>query len=281
MVIGHRKNREWLEAMREGNAVPHTLLFLGQKGVGKSEFALRCAQWLRQDSVSFEEIIRENSSGFDPDILSFHDLVIADARALRSQISQTPFRGAVRVVLIHAVESINTETANALLKVLEEPTSRTLFILMSTNEKRVLSTIRSRAVSFYFAPVATDSIRAALPTSSIEDIVVWWDHKPSIAQELLADQEKQDSVRRMVRDAALFLQGDLNTRFQLVEQYCSGGLGEDFFHAVLLTARKKGVSRTTYHTLQQGVGIFQKVRTSTVNMPLVLRSFSLRETHRV
>src|SRR3546814_13903369 len=66
--------------------------------------------------------------------------------------------GEWRVIIVDAVDDLETDGANALLKTLEEPPAKTLFLLVSHSPGRLLPTIRSRCRTLRFQPVARDAM---------------------------------------------------------------------------------------------------------------------------
>lgn len=89
-------------------------------------------------------------------------IVVNQIRALSGFVGIGTHRQGARVVLLDSVEAMNLNAANALLKMLEEPTPNTLFILVSRNLGRVLPTIRSRCRMLIFPKPAAAPARAWL-----------------------------------------------------------------------------------------------------------------------
>lgn len=77
-------------------------------------------------------------------------IVIDQIRNLRDKLGVTAHQNGTRVVLIDPAEAMNTNTANALLKLLEEPPAETLFLLITSAPRRLLPTIRSRCQQWSF-----------------------------------------------------------------------------------------------------------------------------------
>ena len=80
--------------------------------------------------------------------------LVGQVTAMRSEIFNTSLSAEGRAVLLYHVERMNEESANALLKVMEEPPEGVLFLLTADSLASVLPTIRSRCVSFAVAPVS-------------------------------------------------------------------------------------------------------------------------------
>ena len=125
-----------------------------------------------------------------------------EARGIIQAISFKAFEGVYKVVLIWLPEYLHITAANALLKVVEEPSPRTLFLFVSIYPDRVIDTIHSRAQQIYI-PAFTDQ---ALSTM--------------LLQKHPLDQEQLGQIR-------LLADGNLNKAFKLVENM-AGGYFDDF-----------------------------------------------------
>ena len=89
-------------------------------------------------------------------------IVVDDVRDIRNFISLTPAENGYRVVIIDGAEDMNKNAANALLKMLEEPPPRTVFLLVSHAPGRLLPTIRSRCRTLPLHPLRDDTLTALL-----------------------------------------------------------------------------------------------------------------------
>tara|TARA_Y100001936_G_C16088933_1_gene684303 strand:- start:1108 stop:2163 length:1056 start_codon:yes stop_codon:yes gene_type:complete len=91
-------------------------------------------------------------------------------RALSDVINMSSHRNGYKIILIRPVESMNIAAANALLKNLEEPTPQTLFILVTNNSYKVLSTIRSRCKQINMPVPSFDLAKIWLQDKGVKDI---------------------------------------------------------------------------------------------------------------
>jgi len=156
-----------------------TLMFYGPPGLGKATLALEFAQSL---VCSSEERpcgecygCRAFGNLKSPDLIIISDIKpqpgkprpdefyniegdltikISQIRELQAELSKSPFEFKRRVVIIMNIENANLESQNALLKVLEEGSKDTIFILISSKPTFVLPTIRSRAIKVRFSPLS-------------------------------------------------------------------------------------------------------------------------------
>lgn len=87
---------------------------------------------------------------------------VDEAQDIVKKLSLKSYEGGYKIMLIWMAEKMNGPAANKLLKLLEEPPAKTVFILIVEDEEQLLQTIRSRCQTLHFPPLAEDAIRAAL-----------------------------------------------------------------------------------------------------------------------
>ena len=175
---GNAELKTSVQQMLATRRLTHSVLLVGEAGLGTG-FAARCiaADYLypaggaaaeallrgeccravakagKRDSGTVETgIVREaiSVSGMG----SGGKYLVGQVTAMRSEIFNTSLSAEGRAVLLYHVERMNEESANALLKVMEEPPEGVLFLLTADSLAGVLPTIRSRCISFAVAPVS-------------------------------------------------------------------------------------------------------------------------------
>lgn len=94
----------------------------------------------------------EEKHEHSPDLfrLASNPITIDDVRALKIKASQSPLAGEFNVFLIESIENLSREAAAAMLKLLEEPPSRSVIIATTANTRAILPTIKSRLSAFRF-----------------------------------------------------------------------------------------------------------------------------------
>jgi DNA polymerase-3 subunit delta' len=176
------------EAVKSGR-IPQTILLAGPEGIGKATLARRFAAALlgggskiEQDDLSLpgnRELIAEREKwtsekraeeplffASHPDFLTFapegplRQLSIQQMRLLRERAPFKPLAGSHRVFLIDQLDRANEQSANSLLKVLEEPPPHLIIIVTVENVFDLLPTIRSRVVVFSMARLSDAEMRA-------------------------------------------------------------------------------------------------------------------------
>lgn len=194
-LIGNSRVKAVLKRMLVSDRLPGAMLFTGEEGIGKKLFALELARALNCRTPKDQEgcgvcsacvrIGRLNyPAGNDPDewmqiIWTDHPdvgLVVAPRRVLRvEQMRQIekeanfrPFEGKARVFLIDEADKLNDASANALLKVLEEPPRTSHVILITARPAMLLPTILSRCQMIRFSPLTPDEIESHLLKQQID-----------------------------------------------------------------------------------------------------------------
>lgn len=185
-MIGHGgAESAFLEAW-QGGRLHHAWLLAGPQGMGKAAFASRVARFLvTHGRVGGGEMLtlddagdtaagRLVEAGNHPEIILLQrqakdkskdlarNITIDQVRQMIRRLHLSLSLGNWRVVIIDAVDDLETDGANALLKTLEEPPAQTIFLLVSHSPGRLLPTIRSRCRTLRFQPVDRDVMTAWL-----------------------------------------------------------------------------------------------------------------------
>lgn len=161
------------EALARGR-LHHAWLLTGPQGVGKASFAYRAARWLlgaRADPAfgplgtdPDDPVARLVAAEAHPDLLVLEraadkkSIPVEEARRLPEFFSKAPALAPYRVAVIDAADDLNVNSANAVLKTLEEPPPRGVLLLVSHAPGRLIATIRSRCRRLAFAPWAEDRV---------------------------------------------------------------------------------------------------------------------------
>lgn len=179
MFHGNLKTVSMLNRFIVSQQLPQSVLLTGPTGVGKTTLAIQLSQNLlcsqRTDGTACGKCtscIRIASNEHpevaiiepDGDITKIWQLWTRSghAQGALDSLSYRPVLGAWRIVIITAAHTLNEESANSILKVLEEPPPYVQFFLCSTSQSAVLPTITSRCYSVPVPPIQTQSIAALL-----------------------------------------------------------------------------------------------------------------------
>jgi DNA polymerase-3 subunit delta' len=147
----------------DAKKLPKVLLLNGKKGIGKFTLIMHLINYIfsKNEKVPYntkEKILNINSFFYNSflkktlqDIILIQaeenkDIKINDIRALKSTLANSSLSDNPRFIIIDEVEFLNTNSVNALLKTLEEPSQNNFFILINNQQKKLLETISSRCL---------------------------------------------------------------------------------------------------------------------------------------
>ncbi|WP_137701512.1 DNA polymerase III subunit delta' [Marimonas lutisalis] len=183
----------FLEAYNSGR-LHHAWLLTGPRGVGKATLAWALARFLlatpeaddgglfgdappTPESIDIDPehpVARRIMAGSEPGLKHvtrspnpktgrMRDVIsVEDIRALTPFLTLSAAEGGRRVVIVDSADEMNTQAANALLKMLEEPPAKTVMFLVSHQPSRLLPTIRSRCRELRLVPLSAEDMRHAL-----------------------------------------------------------------------------------------------------------------------
>ncbi len=166
-ILGQDRAIDQLETSLASNRLPHALACVGPSGIGRALTAKRLAAWLLaggegsspQDWAQEQRLMSDRAH---PDFLDLSpddsmakpEIKVESARRLVNFMQQTPSRSPWRVAVVEQAEKLNRQAANGILKVLEEPPTSAIIILLVSDLEQVLPTIRSRVTALPFAPLS-------------------------------------------------------------------------------------------------------------------------------
>ena len=202
---------EFGEALHSGR-LHHAWLLVGHEGVGKATLAYRLAREVLargEDGTpnapidADHPVFRKVAGLGHPNLLlirrSWNDktkrysqwIGVDEVRRLRSFLGHSAGETGWRVVVVDRADDLNQNAANALLKALEEPPRRTLFLLVATAEGRIPVTIRSRCRTLRVTALPSDELEGAVRAAIERD-----EHEVDAETLSVALELSQGSVRR-------------------------------------------------------------------------------------
>lgn len=205
-LIGHEKILAFFTKVKEQNKLSHAYCFVGPESVGKKYFAQILGAELLQTSLAklhthpdFCLVAQEYN---EKEEKTNKDVNIAQIRNLRSFLSQSPYLGKYKIAIIDNAEKMNSEAANALLKILEEPSPNTILFLITANETMLPGTITSRAQTLYFAPLAKEVLLKWLENFQTNlnktELISWSNGLPGKLKNWLTDPESFADYKKEV-----------------------------------------------------------------------------------
>ena len=189
-LIGNAEVKESLRRLLAGGRLPSSLLFTGERGIGKKLFALELAKALNCRTRVGVEACDECSSckrisnstfppftGADDNkermiwsehadvamVRPYKEIIrVPPMRELEREANFRPFEGAARIFIVEDADYMNLPAANALLKTLEEPPPTSRLILTTSNPTALPATVRSRCQVIWLGLIAADEIEQFL-----------------------------------------------------------------------------------------------------------------------
>jgi DNA polymerase-3 subunit gamma/tau len=166
-LVGQQHVTKTLANAIASNRVAHAYIFSGVRGVGKTTTArilakaLNCAAGPTIEPDNTCDSCREISAGTSLDVLEIDaasNRGIDQIRELREMVRYAPASSRYKVVILDEAHQLTDEASNALLKTLEEPPERVVFILATTRAEDLVETIKSRAQLFQFRALTFQEI---------------------------------------------------------------------------------------------------------------------------
>lgn len=158
-IYGHDEVKRRLTCMLSKDLIGHALLFVGRDGIGKSLIADAIVADILARESSGEEHLRKFRSGRHPDVHYFRPEgksglhSVQSMRRLIEEIFMPPYEASRKVFIVYEADRMSAYSANALLKTFEEPSPRTIVILIGGSETTFLPTIVSRCRLVHFSPL--------------------------------------------------------------------------------------------------------------------------------
>ncbi len=193
-LTGNERVKQLLRRILEARRVPGAMLFAGEDAIGKKLFALEIARALNcraplgvegcgtcpscvrigkfnypqsSESDDWKGIIWSDHPDVGMVIAPKRVLLVEQMRLIEREANYRPYEGKARLFLIEDADKLNDPSANALLKVLEEPPHTSHIVLLTSRPAMLLPTISSRCQMIRFSPLSADEIEGHLVKNKI------------------------------------------------------------------------------------------------------------------
>ena len=185
-LFGHAEAESFLARSYRSGKGHHAILIEGPEGIGKATLAFRFANHVLHnpepavapeaiaDPSPASPITRQLAGGASHNLLHLSRpvdektgkvkafITVDEVRKAGKFLAQTSGTGNWRIVIIDPADDLNRNAANAILKILEEPPKRSLFLVLTHAPGKLLPTIRSRCLPLPLSPLSQDNLSAAL-----------------------------------------------------------------------------------------------------------------------
>lgn len=206
-ILGQEKATDYLKTLVKNDRVPGAFLFYGPAGVGKAKAALEFAKALNcldtsaraqgeacgvcanckaisqqtHPDVTFVDFLYQarltvkkdfESSSYEEELekelAKQQHINIDTVRSVTTKAQQKSVGNGYKVLIIDEAQTMQGSAANALLKFIEEPPAKTVWILITSKRTAMLRTILSRCQALAFAPLSQENIKQILQDNHLE-----------------------------------------------------------------------------------------------------------------
>src|SRR6201993_1989184 len=180
-LVGQAHVTETLQNAIRNNRVAHAYIFSGARGVGKTTAARILAKALNfvngptPEPCGVCDSCKEITTGSSLDVIEIDaasNRGIDQIRELREMVRYAPAGGRYKVVILDEAHMLTDEASNALLKTLEEPPDKVIFVMATTEPDNLADTIRSRSQHFHFRALSFAEIIDALEAICVKENLV-------------------------------------------------------------------------------------------------------------
>jgi DNA polymerase III subunit gamma/tau len=170
-LVGQSHVTETLANAIRNSRVAHAYIFSGARGVGKTTAArilakaLNCVNGPTAEPCGVCDSCKEIAAGTSLDVIEIDaasNRGIDQIRELREMVRYAPAAARSKVVILDEAHMLTGEASNALLKTLEEPPERVIFVMATTQPEDLVDTIRSRSQHFHFRALTFGEITSRL-----------------------------------------------------------------------------------------------------------------------
>ena len=160
VILGYDKNFDFFNNLITTKNFPKVILLTGDKGIGKSTFIFHFLHYLfnkknydfhKKEILSEDVFFIEFKRNLFPNIIYLNgadniSIKVENIRDIKNKLLKSPLNDNKRFIILDDVEIYNTQSINALLKMIEEPNKSNYFILINNKSKPIINTLKSRCI---------------------------------------------------------------------------------------------------------------------------------------
>ncbi|MBU4331550.1 DNA polymerase III subunit [Patescibacteria group bacterium] len=238
-IIGHKRILNFLEKSIKFQNLSHAYLFYGTGGLGKHSLATKFIQILQCENdkklpCGQCSMCQQVQKGIHPDVYFLKkeedkkNISIEQVRVLQRKLSMRSFAGSFKIALINEAEVLSREAWDSLLKTLEEPTPRTIIILITNSINVLPKTILSRSQLLRFLPAPSSQIidylthNLGIEPGQAEMLAQISLGKPGLAINFLQNPGLLENYQKSINDFLGILNSDMNQRMTSIDRLIPG-----------------------------------------------------------
>ncbi|MFA5029433.1 MAG: DNA polymerase III subunit delta' [Patescibacteria group bacterium] len=238
-ICGHKKIIEFLQLSITNRKIAQAYLFSGPAQLGKYSVAKKFIASIfcqgQSKIIPCNDCLhcRQLLNNIHPDVFFIKretdektgklrkDISVDQIRKLKGSLQQASLLDSYKVAIIPEAQYINGNSANALLKALEEPTAKTVIILITNDINKIPPTIVSRCQRLKFLPVASEQIRDYLKIKNIKEpdkLARLAANRPGLALTFWESEELRENHSFNVGKFLEIIDASTDRRFALAEE---------------------------------------------------------------
>jgi len=280
-TLGFEKIKSHFEKIIKFGALNHAYIFTGQEMIGKRIFALELADKL---SSSAGDTFNLNKIVIDPaDSDSGSSISIENIRNLKNNLSLSSYGGKYKVAIINDAHLMTAEAQNALLKILEEPSPSTIFILITANPTQLLPTVISRCQEIRFPVHKPEIVKNYLSEIEISEnqaefLTNLANGRIGLVKNIIETKDF-GKIKTVIEEFADLMKSDINGRFAIAQKMTDDKNKADLQGKLLywiLYLRTKSSEPKMTNILKGLLALYWKTTQPQLNLRLALESFLIQ-----
>ncbi len=301
MIVGHKRQWDFLKTAYEKGSLSHAYLLAGEEQIGKKSLAFKFVKFVHcqeRDSGKGKpcgscfscRMIEKNTH---PDFLLVEhqegaDIKVEQVEKLLRHLSLKPSFSQYKTVIIDQAHLLNRYAQNSLLKSLEEPAGTTLIFLVTSRPYLLLDTILSRVQHLRFLPLSRKEMELFLQKEGAGEkekkrIMELAQGRPGKALELIKNSALIEEEEKRREELKQILDSDLGSRFEKAKSLSKGEVEPlllswmYFFRNNLLKALKSQAEvEPAVKILDELQRAFYLLKTSNVNKKILLQNLMIK-----
>ncbi len=217
MIVGHKKQIDFLKRSLELDKLSHAYIFSGQEKLGKKTIALKWAGLINN------HLFQEQHPDFILIQAQDSTILVSQIRELIWRLSLKPSLLQYKIAIIDNAHLMGIDAQHALLKTLEEPKGKSVLILITDHPEVLFATIRSRCETMKFYPVSKNEIDEYLKKQDISqdkarEISVLSGGKPGEAIDFALNYSELEERKKIAEELEKISSSLLYERFQYAKE---------------------------------------------------------------
>ncbi len=279
MIIGHKEQQQKLRLLFEKKQIPHALLFSGPESVGKRTVAIWFLKMINCEKKNSPcdhcQSCSEINKKMHADILEIYpqekEIQVKQIEEAIERVSYKGIKAQFKGIIIDKAHLMNTQSQNALLKTMEEPSKDTIIILVSEYPYVLLPTVLSRVFEIKFSLLPDKEIAKVVKESEAVELSFG---KPGKALDYLQFPERKKIAKAERQELHEMAKKDIAFRFSIIKKVVEEQREEEFLNCWLRVMQEEmlgkikekketTICRQALREIEEAIFLYSKTNTNT------------------